>query len=246
MNALTGSIVFSLLACVGSVLAAGIILAFPEHLARRVVPHVVSYAIGTLLGAALLHMIPHALEELDTARVMMTLLGGLIGFFVFETLVLWRHCHEHECPIHGASAILILVGDFCHNLVDGLVIASSFLASVPLGVTASLAVIAHEIPQEAGDFAILLQDGYSPRKAFFLNALSGCATLIGALLGYAGMHAFSAAMPYALSLAASSFLYIALADLIPARRRKNSPAALLSELVLISLGIMSVAWARHT
>ena len=154
MTTVTYIFVFAVLGSLGAIAAAGVILALPERLTLRLVPHLISYAIGTLLGAALLVMIPHALERLAAGSVMATVLAALIGLFVLESLVLWRHCHERDCPVHGTSGILILVGDAFHNFVDGLVIASAFVASVPVGVTASLAVIAHEIPQEAGDFGI--------------------------------------------------------------------------------------------
>ncbi len=168
------------------------------------------------------------------------ILIGLVGFFILESVVLWRHCHEQNCQVHGTSGILILIGDAFHNFVDGLVIASAFLASVPMGVAASLAVIAHEIPQEAGDFAILLHGGYSRRKALFLNVLSASTTLIGAWVGYAGLQAFGAVSPYILCISAASFLYIALADLIPARRGGKGIIALVVELSLIAAGVATI------
>jgi len=237
-------LLFALLSSLGAVAAAGVILAMPERLTRRLVPHLISYAIGTLLGAALLGMIPHALESLAAGTVMATVLAGLIGFFVLESLVLWRHCHERDCPVHGTSGILILVGDAFHNFVDGLVIASAFLASVSVGMTASLAVIAHEIPQEAGDFGILLHSGYSRRKALVLNSLSASTTLAGALAGYTGIQALRSAAPYVLCVSAASFLYIALADLIPGRRGKKGIAALTAELILIAAGVATVSLLR--
>ena len=244
MTTVTYIFVFAVLGSLGAIAAAGVILALPERLTRRLVPHLISYAIGTLLGAALLGMIPHALESLAAGSVMATVLAALIGFFVLESLVLWRHCHERDCPVHGTSGILILVGDAFHNFVDGLVIASAFVASVPVGVTASLAVIAHEIPQEAGDFGILLNSGYSRRKALVLNALSASTTLAGALLGYVGIQALRAVAPYVLCVSAASFLYIALADLIPGRRGRKGLAALVVELVLIAAGVLTIAALR--
>jgi zinc and cadmium transporter len=233
--------VFAALGSLGAIAAAGIILLLPERLARRLVPHLISYAIGTLLGAALLGMIPHALQDLPARTVMATILMGLVGFFILESLVLWRHCHEHDCPVHGTSGILILIGDAFHNFVDGLVIASAFLVSAPMGVAASLAVIAHEIPQEAGDFAILLHSGYSRRKALLLNSLSASTTLLGAWLGYAGLQAFGAASPFILCISAASFLYIALADLIPSRRGKKGIKDLTIELSLIAAGVATIS-----
>jgi zinc and cadmium transporter len=239
-------LIFGLLGSLGSVGAAGIILAMPDRLSKKLMPHLISFAIGTLLGAAMLCMLPHALEDLSGDTVMMTVLAGLVGFFVLESVVLWRHCHEQNCPVHGAGGILIVVGDAFHNFVDGLVIASAFIASVPLGVTASLAVIAHEIPQEAGDFVILLNSGYSRGKALLLNSLSASTTLIGALLGYVGMRTMEMATPYVLCVSAASFLYIALADLIPGRRGKKGLPAMAAELLLIAAGVAVIALLRHT
>ncbi len=234
-------LVFALLGSLCAVAAAGGILALPDRMVRWLVPHLISYAIGTLLGAALLGMIPHALEGLAAATAMVTVLAGLIGFFLLESLVLWRHCHEQDCPVHGTSGILILIGDAFHNFVDGLVIASAFVASVPIGITASLAVIAHEIPQEAGDFAILLHSGYSRRRALVLNLLSASTTLLGAWIGYVGIQALRSLAPYVLCVSAASFLYIALADLIPGRRERKGIGALAIELVLITAGVMTIA-----
>lgn len=237
-------LLFAFLGSFGAVASAGTILMLPERLSRRLVPHLISYAIGTLLGAALLGMIPHALENLDSRTAMTTVLVGLIGFFVLESLVLWRHCHEPDCPVHGGSAILILVGDAFHNFADGLVIASAFMSSVPIGVTASMAVIAHEIPQEAADFGILLHSGYNRRKAIILNMLSASATLAGALAGYIGIRTVQSLAPYVLCVSAASFLYIALADLIPGRRWRKNFGALGLELILIAAGIMTIAQFR--
>lgn len=236
--------VFAMLGSLGAVAAAGIILVLPERLTRRLVPHLISYAIGTLLGAALLGMIPHALDSLAPATAMATLLAGLVGFFVLESLVLWRHCHEQDCPVHGTSGILILIGDAFHNFVDGLVIASAFIASVPIGVAASLAIIAHEIPQEAGDFAILLHSGYNRRKALVLNALSASTTLLGALAGYVGLQTLQSISPYVLCVSAASFLYIALADLIPGRRGRKTIGAMGVELALVATGVATIAVLR--
>jgi len=241
MTTLGYIILFAMLGSLGAIAAAGLILALPERVTRWLVPHLISYAIGTLLGAALLGMLPHALESLAAGPAMATVLAGLIGFFVLESLVLWRHCHEPNCPVHGTSGTLILIGDAFHNFVDGLVIAAAFINSVPVGVAASLAILAHEIPQEAGDFGILLHGGFSRRKALVLNSLSASTTLVGALAAYVGIQSLQPLAPYILCLSAASFLYIALADLIPGRRGPKGIAALAVELVLISAGVMTIA-----
>ncbi len=159
-------------------------LLFPESTRRTLVPYLVSYAAGTLLGAAFLGMIPAGLEQAPATTIMATVLAGMVLFFVLEKLVLWRHSHEAAGAEDGRAGPLILIGDAFHNFVDGVVIAAAFLTSIPLGVAAALAVIAHEVPQEVGDFAILLDSGYGRMKALVLNGLSATTTLPGAVLAY--------------------------------------------------------------
>jgi zinc and cadmium transporter len=146
-------------------------------------------------------------------------LSGLIIFFLLEKLVLWHHCHNIECEKLRTAGPIILIGDAFHNLVDGVVIAASFLSSIPIGITASISVIAHEIPQELGDFAILLQSGYSKRKAILYNILSSLSTIPGAILAYYALAIVNTAIPYVMGISAASFLYIALADLTPELHR---------------------------
>jgi zinc and cadmium transporter len=154
---------FSLLGSVGATIGAALLLAFPSVMRKKLVPYLISYASGTLLGAAFLGMIPAGLRLLQPSVMLTAVLCGLVLFFILEKLVIWRHCHETDCEVHGQTAPLILIGDAFHNFVDGIVIAAAFLTSIPLGVTAAIAVTAHEVPQEVGDFAILLESGYSPR-----------------------------------------------------------------------------------
>src|SRR5918995_5273182 len=160
------------------------------------VPMLVSFAIGALLGAAFLEIIPHAFEAGEAHHVAFAILGGIFGFFVLEKLLLWRHCHTENCEVHdqhasshdqGRSGLLIIVGDSVHNFVDGLLIAAAFLQSTELGVITAVAIIAHEIPQEVGDFLILLHSGYSRARALVLNMLSSTATVIGGVIGYFGL-----------------------------------------------------------
>jgi len=139
-------------------------LLFPEGIRKLLVPWLISYATGTLLSAAFLGMIPASLEQAPAITVMATVLAGVVLFFVLEKFVLWRHCHEDQCEIHGRAGPLILIGDAFHNFVDGVVIATAFLTSMPLGIATAVAVIAHEVPQEIGDFAILLDNGYGRTK----------------------------------------------------------------------------------
>lgn len=186
-------------------------------------------------------MIPAGLQHASALSISATVLAGMVLFFVLEKLVLWRHCHAAECEVHGAAGPLILIGDAFHNFVDGFVIAAAFLTSFPLGVAAALAVIAHEVPQEVGDFAILLDSGYSKIKAFLWNTLSSLATLPGALIAYFSLGAAEAAVPYILSLSAASFIYIATVDLVPNLHRQVTLAASLRQLALLLTGIGTIA-----
>ena len=163
----------------------------------------ISYAIGTLLGAAFLGLIPHALADIPASNVFAVFLAGIVVFIVLERLMLWRHCHEAHCEVHSGSGVLILIGDGVHNFVDGILIAATFLTSVPLGIATSLAIVSHEVPQEVGDFAILLESGYSAARAFLLNLVSGASTLVGALLAYVWLPYVHSAVPYFMALAAA-------------------------------------------
>jgi zinc and cadmium transporter len=229
---------FSLLGSLGAVGGAALLLAFPDKVRQRLVPALVAYAAGTLLGAAFLGMIPAAVGNAPVRAASATVLAGIVLFFLLERLVLWRHGHEAGSSSNPAAP-LILVGDAFHNFVDGVVIAAAFLTSVPLGIAAGLAVAAHEVPQEVGDFAILLDGGYSRPKALALNALSSTATLPGALAGYFWLADVQGVVPYVLALSAASFIYIAVADLLPGLHRR--PAGGWLQLALILAGIGTIA-----
>lgn len=234
-------LVFSLLGSIGAICGAALMLLFPAGVRTRLVPGLISYATGTLLGAAFLGMIPAALERASAVAINGTVLAGIVLFFVLEKLVLWRHCHGEKCEVHGQAAPLILIGDAFHNFVDGVVIAAAFLSSIPLGVAAALAVIAHEVPQEVGDFAILLDSGYGKAKALMLNGLSSATTLPGAVLACFWLAETSSAVPYILALSAASFIYIAVADLIPGLHRELTPAASLGQVALLLAGVGTIA-----
>lgn len=234
-------IAFSILGSVGAIIGAALILLFPERTRKILLPCLLSYATGTLLGAAFLGMIPHGLQQATPIEISGTVLIGIVIFFTLEKLIIWRHCHDPECEVHSAAAPLILVGDAFHNFVDGFVIAAAFLTSVPLGIAASLAVIAHEIPQEVGDFAILLDNGYSKKRALFLNTLSSLSTLPGAMIAYFFLGATQEAVPFILALSAASFIYIAVADLVPVLHQKTGLKATLSQLGLMLAGIATIA-----
>ena len=183
----------SVLGSLGGLLTASLFLLLGDSLRVRLVPWLISYAVGTLLGVALLALLPQALTQIPPAAALGTLLAGVLSFFLLEKLVIWRHCHDaHECEIHTSSAAsLVIVGDAFHTFVDGAVIAAAVVTSVPLGITTALAVAAHEIPQEVGDVAILLRAGNSRLRAFTLNLLAG----VGGVLGAVGMLLASRTVP---------------------------------------------------
>lgn len=233
---------FSILGSLGAIAGAALFLFFPDGIRKILLPCLISYATGTLLGAAFLGMIPSGLEQAPANLVMATVLAGMVLFFVLEKLVIWRHCHQADCEIHGRAAPLILIGDAFHNFVDGVVIAAAFLNSVPLGIATALAVIAHEVPQEVGDFAILLDNGYSRSKALLLNGLSSSTTLPGALMAYFWLGETRQAVPYILAISAASFIYIAAADLIPALNRQVTLAASVWQFVMLMTGIGTIAF----
>lgn len=210
----------------------------------------ISYAIGALLGAVFLEILPHGLEHGDPHSLTFTILVGILVFFVLEKLVLWRHCHHDRCEAHepqpaghdhGRSGLLILIGDTFHNFVDGILIAAAFMENTQLGIVTALAIIAHEIPQEVGDYLILLHSGYSRAKALAFNLLSSLATLVGALLAYFALSHLQDWIPTLLGLAAASMIYVAVADLIPGLHKRPEIRATIQQVVLIALGVSTIA-----
>ena len=240
MPVLLTAVGLTLLGSLGGLLLASALLLFSDRVRVRLVAWLVSYAVGTLLGVALLELVPQALETLAAIRVLGTLLGGILLFFILEKLVIWRHCHTEECVAHSTAAPLILIGDVFHNFVDGAVIAAAVVSSLPLGISTAVAVAAHEIPQELGDFAILLGAGYSRRRALVLNGLSGLAAVVGTLVALVALSVIPDLLPYVLSIASASFLYIAMADLIPDLHRGGIDALAVRQIVLVLAGIATV------
>ena len=232
---------FSILGSIGAVAGASLLLLLSEKVRKNLVPSLISYATGTLLGAAFLGMIPAGLAKAPAIAIMTAVLGGIVIFFALEKFLLWRHCHDTHCEVHGNAGPLILVGDALHNFVDGVVIAAAFLTSIPLGIVTAFAVIAHEIPQEVGDFAILLENGYERKQAMILNSISAAATLPGAVIAYFWLGEMHAATPYILAISAASFIYIAIADLIPGLHRQVTLTAALRQLTLLLAGIGTIA-----
>jgi zinc and cadmium transporter len=214
---------------------AGLVLGVDSQ-RRRLVPPLLAYGVGVLLGTACLGLLPHAIQVAGAPVALATVLGGLVAFFVFEKLLLWRHCHDGRCDVHAAGP-LIIAGDALHNFVDGIVIASAFLTAVPLGVATTIAVVAHELPQELGDFAILIDGGYTPGRALAWNTAASLTTPAGGLLAYAGLGFLDGVIPYVLALAAASFLYIAVADVMPTLHRRAGGRSVIGELGLVLAGV---------
>ena len=283
MSTLLAIILTSLAGGVLSVLCAGFV-ALNARIAW--IPMLISYAIGAMLGAVFLEILPHAFEVASNVESMTgTVLFGILLFFILEKLVLWRHCHGEHCEVHavhteeeclvktdsedggqpskykaaqstpsmirqaashshehdhGRSGMMIMIGDTFHNFVDGILIAAAFMVDIKLGAVTALAIIAHEIPQEVGDFLILLHSGYSKKQALFFNLLSSFATVVGALLAYFALQSLQNFIPYILGLAAASMLYVAVADLIPGLHKRTELKATVQQVLLIALGIGSI------
>jgi zinc and cadmium transporter len=230
----------SLLGSCGGLLVASSLVMFPVRARARLIPWLVSYAVGALLGVALLALLPEALTLLASGAVFGTLLAGILVFFALEKLVLLRHCHTDECEVHGATAPLVFVGDAFHNFIDGAIICTAVLTSVPLGINTAIAVAAHEIPQEVGDVAILLAAGYSRGRALMLNVVSGASGLGGATLAYFAVEVIPGIRPYILAMSAASLLYIAMSDLIPDLHRGEVNANAFRQVFLIAAGIGTI------
>lgn len=240
MPLLATALGLSLLGSCGGLLVASSLLLFNDTLRTRLVPWLVSYAVGALLGVALLALLPEALETLAPTQVFGTLLLGILVFFVLEKLVLLRHCHTDECQVHRSAAPLVILGDAFHNFLDGAIICTAVMTSVPLGVNTAIAVAAHEIPQEVGDVAILLAAGYSRKRALLLNVASGASGLAGALLAYATVNVIPDIRPFILAFSSASLLYIAMSDLIPDLHRGTIDRNSLRQVLLIAAGVATV------
>ena len=237
---------------IGGVLSVMCAALFALNARAHWVNSLVSYAIGALLGAAFLEILPEAFKSGASVSVVSgAVLGGILLFFTLEKLLLWRHCHHDHCEAHepaesgkqgdhGRSGTMILVGNTFHNFVDGIIIAAAFLADVHLGIVTALAIIAHEIPQEVGDFMILLHSGYTKAQALLLNLMSSLATLMGGVLAYYALKSMQNVVPVLLALAAASMIYVAVADLIPGLHKRTTLRDTLEQVLLIVLGISSI------
>lgn len=260
------TLIYILIACLaGSTLSALLAALLAWRVQPRLIPMFVSYAVGALLGVVFLDLLPHIFESgTKSHEAAAWILAGIMAFFVLEKLVLWRHNHDHAGQAEAAiahagshahshasasgrdtSAWMIIIGDGFHNFTDGLAIAAAFLADFRLGVVTSVAIIAHELPQELGDFLVLIHSGFSRRRALFWNLVSSFATLVGAVLAYFALRSFEAYSNIFLCFAASSMIYVAIADLIPGLHKRSSLADTLQQIALIAIGIASI-WVVQT
>jgi len=200
----------------------------------------IAFAAGSLLGAAFLDLLPEAMADGAGAGMLIFTLLGVLAFFVMEKLLYWRHCHDEDCKVHNFT-YLSLVGDGVHNFIDGMIIAASFLASVPLGITATLAIIFHEIPQELGDFSILLHGGFSKEKALLYNFLIALTAVLGALAVYFFAPHVQNLSSVLVPFAAGGFIYIAAVDLIPELHKETDLKRSALQLIMLICGI-GVIW----
>ena len=255
------TLLWILAACLaGSVLSVVLAALVAFRVKATFVPTLVSYAVGALLGAVFLDLLPHIFERSSNPSTSAaTILAGILVFFILEKLLLWRHSHGEEEGggnghghgqghghgfDQGRSGWMIVIGDAFHNFTDGIIITAAFLADVQVGIVTALAIIAHEIPQEIGDFLILLHSGFSKRKALALNLLSSLATFAGALLGYAALSQLEQWVPALLAIACASMLYIAVADLIPGLHRRAELSQTVTQVTFIAIGIATI-WGIH-
>jgi zinc and cadmium transporter len=254
VSVLVSILAFTTLGGIASAAIAGAVLLMPAAARERFLPHLVSFATGALLGAALIGLLPEALEHAGAGRgvaVGLTVTGGILLFFILEKLMLWRHSHggdalhdDEALQAHRdrASAMVVLLGDGIHNALDGVLIAAAFMTSTELGFVTGFAVIVHEIPQEVGSFAVLLNSGMSRGSALLLNLASSLTSILGGTIAYFALGEALGVLPYAVAVAAASLLYVAMADLIPGLHRRADLAASVAQVLLISLGIALIAW----
>lgn len=241
----------------GGLLSVAISAALTTAVIGRLVKGLVSLSAGVLLGTALLHVLPEAFESQAGAHeLFLTLLLGLLFFWLLEKAELYRHVHHHEGDGHGhhhhfdaeqagRGGSSVLVGDSIHNFCDGVIIAAAFLADPQLGWVTALAIVAHEIPQETGDYIVLINAGFSRGRALLFNALSGLASVAGGVLGYFALGPWQDLFPYLLVVASSSFIYVAVADLLPQLQQRLSWRETLSQVAMLALGLGVVLMATQ-
>jgi len=234
------------LASLGCLAIASLILFLKDNDLNRVSTYFLYVASGILLGAAFLGMIPKAIMLAEPAKITGFILIGILILFLLEKIVLWRNCGNKECDRHSnASSSVALIGDGFHHIIDGIVITSSFLISTKVGVMVSISIAFHEIPKSLGDLSILIKSGMSRKRAFWYKVLSVSTAIIFGLLAYFLSHVIKTIIPYVLAFSAASFLYLAMAQLIPEMHRKTALKDSVSQIFLILLGIGIIYASLH-
>lgn len=216
------------------------LIAFPfgEEKIKKFLIWAVAFAGGTLLGDAFLHLIPESYKDGAGVGISFSILGGMLAFFVLEKFIHWHHCHDVGCEEHNHTfSYVIMVGDAAHNFIDGMIIAASYMVSIPIGIATTLAVVFHEIPHEVGDFASMLYGGFSKQKALWYNFLAGITAVFGALAVLIVGSSFSNLAYYLIPFAAGGFIYVASADIIPELHKSTKPHHSLLQLLFIIAGI---------
>ncbi|MCX5700607.1 MAG: ZIP family metal transporter [Candidatus Omnitrophica bacterium] len=236
---LTSTLLVSVISLIGVVT-----LAIKNNLLHKIIFYLLGFSAGALIGGAFLHILPEAIEKTNTTTVFYFTILGIIVFFLMERFLHWRHCHEENCRIH-AFTYLNLVGDAFHNFLDGIVISVSFIVSFNVGVATTIAIILHEIPQELGDFGVLVYGGFTRKKALLCNFLTALTAVIGALIGYfisSYVHNFT---NFIMPLTAGGFIYIATSDLIPEIHKESNQKRATFAFVAFLFGILFMALAKY-
>jgi zinc and cadmium transporter len=230
------------LGSLGAIVAASGFMFLNEKIQKLIISILISYAIGVLLTTSLFGLIPEAIESFggEPHFIMLFVLGGILLFFVLEKIIIWRNCQDEICEIHNAAGPLVLFGDAIHNFTDGVVIAAAFLSNFSLGIIVGISILIHEIPQETGDFGILLHGGYSRKKAFITNAISSTTTIPAAIASYFVLDAVSVVIPFLLAISSASFIYIALTDLTPELHHRTNPKYSIRQIILILIGVITM------
>lgn len=205
---------------------------------NKVLIFLVAFTTGALLGGAFFHFIPEAIKKISLTAVIAISLIGFVSFYSLEKILHWHHCHEEKDECKHSFTYLILCGDSIHNFIDGLIIASSFIISIPIGLLTSFLILVHELPQEIGDFGLLVYGGFSEGKALFYNFLSQSTALLGGILGFYFLSFSEELAVFLLPFTAGGFIYIAVMDLIPEVFKEKNNIKILANLTAIALGLL--------
>jgi len=216
-----------------------LVLVLKEKLLQKILLYLVALSAGVLVGGAFLHLIPETIERFQTESVFIYILLGIILFLLIEKVLYWRHCHKGKCPVHTFT-YMNLLGDAVHNFIDGLIIAASFVVDIKLGIASTFAIAFHEIPQEIGDFGVLVYGGFKKTKALFFNFLTALTAILGGLLGFYISGLIENFAKVLLPMAAGGFIYIALSDLIPEIRKEKSFPRILLNFIIFIFGILMI------